>query len=415
VVHEAIRRATARPRAAWARAPAVVSCSTPVTAGTYSFETEEHAAVRATVRRFAEHQVAPHGAAWEEAEEFPIELYARAAAAGITGIAYPEALGGHGGDLSHAVAGSDELIRVGRTVGTAVGLGSHAIALPPIIRFGTAAQHARFVTPCLAAGKIAALAVTEPGGGSDVAALATRAERDGDHYVVTGAKTFITSGARADFVTTAVRTGGAGHGGVSLLVIERGTPGFTVGRKLAKTGWWASDTAELHFDGCRVPVANRVGDENAAFAMIMVNFAAERLMLAGQCVAIAELAYREAIAYARARQAFGKPLTGFQVTRHKLADMASQLAAARALVGDAVVRAVRDPASPALAGLCAMTKNVATDACSAVCDAAVQIHGGYGYMRETLVERLYRDARLYPIGGGTREIMNEVIAKTEGY
>jgi len=214
-------------------------------------------------------------------------------------------------------------------------------------------------------------------------------------------------------VTTAVRTGGEGHGGVSLVVIERDTPGFSVSKKLRKTGWWASDTAELHFDNCRVPVANRIGPENGAFPMIMMNFAAERLALAGQCVAIAELAYRESVAYARDRAAFGKPIMGFQVTRHKLADMSTRIAAARAITNETLVRALRN--DPLVAGLAAKAKNVATDMCSYVCDAAVQIHGGYGYMRETLVERLYRDARLYPIGGGTREIMNEVIAKTEGY
>ena len=379
----------------------------------YLFETEDHAAIRASTRKFAETHIAPYGARWEEDEEFPIALYAEAARAGIAGIGYPEELGGQGGDLGHVLVACDELIGAGRTVGTVVGLGSHGIALPPIVRFGTREQQARFVEPCLRDGKISALAITEPGGGSDVAGLTTRAARDGEHYVVTGAKTFITSGTRADFVTTAVRTGGAGHGGVSLLVIERGTPGFTVGKKLAKTGWWASDTAELHFDGCRVPVANRVGPEHGAFPMIMMNFAAERLMLAAQCVAIAQLAYDESVAYARTRRAFGKTLAGFQVTRHKLADMATQLAAARALVGESIVRAIRN--DPTVAGLAAMAKNAATDMCSAVCDAAVQIHGGYGYMRETLVERLYRDARLYPIGGGTREIMNEVIAKTEGY
>jgi acyl-CoA dehydrogenase len=378
----------------------------------YLFETEDHAAIRASARRFAQAHIAPHGAEWEENEEFPIELYRTAAAAGITSIGYPEAVGGQGGDLGHVLVASDELLLAGRSVGTIVGLGSHGIALPPIVRFGTPEQIRRFVTPCLTDGKIAALAITEPGGGSDVASLATRAERDGDHYVVTGAKTFITSGTRADFVTTAVRTGGPGHAGISLLVIERGTPGFTVSAKLKKTGWWASDTGELSFDGCRVPLANRIGAEHGAFPMIMMNFAGERLMLAGQCVAIAELAYRESISYTRERQAFGKPLTGFQVTRHKLADMASRIAAARALTGEAVTRVLRgEPA----AGLAAMAKNVATDACSFVCDQAVQLHGGYGYMRETLVERLYRDARLYPIGGGTREIMNEVIAKLEKY
>ena len=180
----------------------------------YLFETEDHAAIRASTRRFAEAHVAPFGAAWEEDEEFPAELYRTAASAGLTGIGYPEAMGGQGGDLSHVLVASDELIHAGRSVGTAVGLGSHGIALPPIVRFGTPEQQRRFVTPCLTEGKIAALAVTEPGGGSDVAALATRAERDGDHYVVTGTKTFITSGARADLVTCAVRTGGPGHGGI---------------------------------------------------------------------------------------------------------------------------------------------------------------------------------------------------------
>ncbi|HTL35369.1 MAG TPA: acyl-CoA dehydrogenase family protein [Kofleriaceae bacterium] len=380
----------------------------------YLFESEEHAAIRATCRKFAATHIAAKGAEWEEAEEFPVELYKTAAAAGIQGIGYPEAVGGQGGDLSHVLVACEELILAGRSVGTVVGIGTHGIALPPIVRFGTPEQQARFVTPCLRDGKISALGITEPGGGSDVASHATRATRDGDHYVITGAKTFITSGTRADFVTTAVRTGGEGHAGISLIVIERGTPGFEVSKKLKKTGWWASDTAELRFEACRVPVANRIGPENGAFPMIMMNFVGERLALAGQCVAIAELAYRESIQYARDRNAFGKPLTGFQVTRHKLADMASRIAAARALTGEVCARALKAN-DPSVAGLAAMAKNVATDMCSFVCDQAVQIHGGYGYMRETLVERLYRDARLYPIGGGTREIMNEVIAKTEGY
>lgn len=382
---------------------------------TYLFETEEHAALREQVRRFAVREVAPNADAWEEAEEFPRALYARAAEAGILGVGYPEAHGGGGGDLSHAVVACDEMILAGRSVGTSVGLGSHAIAIPPILRAGTEAQKRRFVDPVLRGEKISALAITEPGGGSDVASLRTRAVRDGDHYVVDGAKTFITSGVRADQVTVAVRTGGPGHGGVSLLVIERGTPGFGVGRKLKKMGWWASDTAELVFENCRVPAENLLGVEDAGFLIIMQNFAIERVLLAAQCVSIATLAYRESIAYAKERHAFGKALSGFQVTRHKLADMATRIAAVRALTGEVVSRCVRQGDDPSLAGLAAMAKNAATDACSAVCDEAVQIHGGYGYMREYLVERLYRDARLYPIGGGTREIMNEIISKTEDY
>ena len=379
----------------------------------YLFETEEHAALRGQVRRFARDHIAPHAAEWEEQEEFPRGLYRSAAEAGVLGVGYAEEVGGGGGDLTHVLVAAEEMVLAGRSVGTAVGLGSHGIALPPILRFGNREQIARFVPPVLAGDKVAALAITEPGGGSDVAALATRAVRDGDHYVVNGAKTFITSGCRADLVTTAVRTGAEGHSGVSLLVIERGTPGFEVSRKLKKTGWWASDTAELSFEDARVPAGNLIGAENAGFPMIMANFAPERLFLAGQCVAIAELAYREAVAYARERRAFGRPLSGFQVTRHKLADMATRIAAARALTGEVAVRAVRGEASAA--ALAAMAKNAASDACSWVVDQAVQIHGGYGYMREFVVERLYRDARLYPIGGGTREIMNEIISKTEGY
>lgn len=379
---------------------------------TYLFETEEHAALRTNARRFATQHIAPHAHAWEEANEFPRELYKVAAEAGMLGLSYPVEDGGSGGDIGHAIVASEELVLVGKSVGTCVGLGSHGIAIPPILRHGTPEQRRRFVAPVLAGEKVSALGITEPNAGSDVAHLTTKAVRDGDHYIVTGSKTFITSGCRADFVTTAVRTGGPGHGGISLLVIERGTPGFTVSRKLAKTGWWASDTAELSFDECRVPVANLVGEENTGFLAIMINFAAERLFLASQCVAIAELAYRESMHYAKTRTAFGKTLMGHQVTRHKLADMATRLAAARALVGECTTRVLRGEQVPAL---CAMTKNAATDMCSAVVDAAVQLHGGAGYMRETVVERLYRDARLYPIGGGTREIMNEIIAKTEGY
>ncbi len=378
----------------------------------YLFETEEHRTLREQIRRFAASEIAPHAHAWEEANEFPRELYPRAAEAGFMGIGYPEELGGDGGDLTHVLCAAEEMVLAGKSVGTVVGLGSLGIAIPPIIRFGNDEQKERFVKPALAGRKICALGITEPGGGSDVAAVRTKAVRDGDHYVVNGAKTFITSGCRADFITTAVRHGGERHGGISMLVIESDSPGFTVSNKLKKTGWWASDTAELAFEDCRVPASNLIGREGAGFMMIMMNFVTERLMVAGQCVAIAELAYRESVSYAKERRAFGKNLTGFQVIRHKLADMATQIAAARALTGECVMRYLAGEQTPALA---AMAKNTATDMCSAVCDQAVQIHGGYGYMREYVVERLYRDARLYPIGGGTREIMNEIITKAEGY
>lgn len=380
--------------------------------GHYRFETEEHAALRVQASRFAEREIAPHASAWDEAEEFPRDLYRRFAEAGLLGIGYPEEIGGAGGDASHAYVAAEEIVLAGKSVGTCIGVGSHAIALPPIVKHGTPDQIRRFVTPVLAGEKIAALGITEPGAGSDVAGIETRAVRDGDHFVVNGSKTFITSGCRADLVTTAVRTGGPRHGGISLLVIERGTPGYSVSKKLKKTGWWASDTAELSFQDCRVPVANLIGGENEGFAAITANFVAERLMLAAQCVSIAELAYRETVAFAQTRQAFGKPLTGFQVTRHKLAEMVTRIAAARALTDVCVSRYL---AGEDAVGLAAMAKNTSTDMCSFVCDEAVQLHGGMGYMRETVVERLNRDARLYPIGGGTREIMNEIIAKMEQY
>jgi len=378
----------------------------------YLFETDEHRALREQVRRFAAAAIAPHAHAWEEANEFPRELYQQSAEVGFLATGYPEEVGGNGGDLTHVLVSAEEMVLAGKSVGTCVGLGSHGIALPPIVKFGTDAQKERYVRPTLEGEKVSALGITEPGGGSDVAAVQTKAVRDGDHYIVNGAKTFITSGTRADFITTAVRTGGEGHGGISMLIIYSDTPGFSVASKLKKTGWWASDTAELAFEDCRVPAENLIGQEGAGFLMIMTNFVTERLMIAGQCVAIAELAYRESVEYAKQRRAFGKSLSGFQVVRHKLADMATQIAAARALTGECVTRYLQGEQTPSLA---AMAKNTATDMCSNVCDQAVQIHGGYGYMREYVVERLYRDARLYPIGGGTREIMNEIISKVEDY
>jgi acyl-CoA dehydrogenase len=379
----------------------------------YLFETDEHAALREQVRRFAAREIAPHALAWEEAGGIPRELYKKTADAGILGVGFPEALGGAGGDLTHGLVAGEELILAGKSVGCAVSLlGSLGIALPPIVKLGTPAQKERFVRPVLRGEMIAALAITEPGAGSDVASIATRAERRGDCYIVNGSKTFITSGTRAGIVTTAVRTGDAGRGGLSLLVIETDTAGFRVAGKLNKMGWCASDTAELVFEDCHVPAGNLIGEENQGFLAIMMNFVHERLALAGQAIAIAELAHQEAIAYAKQRRAFGSALTGFQVTRHKLADMAVRIAAARALTGEV---AQRDGRGERVAALAAMAKNAATDACSWVVDQAVQIHGGYGYMREYVVERLYRDARLYPIGGGTREIMNEIIAKAAGY
>ncbi|WBG62397.1 acyl-CoA dehydrogenase family protein [Pseudomonas citronellolis] len=372
---------------------------------------DSHRLVRDSVRRFVEREILPHIADWEEAEEFPRELYRKAGEAGILGIGYPEAYGGsHEGDLFAKLAASEELMRSG-SGGLVAGLGSLDIGLPPLLKWGRAELRERIVPQVLAGEKIMALAVTEPSGGSDVASLKTRAVRDGEHYRVTGSKTFITSGVRADYYTVAVRTGGEGYGGVSLLLVEKGTPGFTVGRKLKKMGWWASDTAELFFDDCKVPVENLIGMENMGFACIMANFQSERLALATMANMTAQLALEEALKWSAEREAFGKPIGKFQVLKHRLAEMATQVEvsreftyrqAAKMAVGQSVVKEI------------SMAKNFATDVADRVVYDAVQLLGGMGYMRESLVERLYRDNRILSIGGGTREIMNEIIAKQMG-
>ena len=263
----------------------------------------------------------------------------------------------------------------------------------------------------LAGEKIMALAVTEPSGGSDVTNLKTRAVREGEYYRINGSKTFITSGVRADYYTVAVRTGNEGFGGVSLLLVEKGTPGFTVGRKLKKMGWWASDTAELFFDDCLVPVENLIGVENAGFACIMANFQSERLSLAIMANMTAQLALEESMKWARERQAFGKPVGRFQVLKHRLAEMATQLEVSREFT---YRQAVQMAAGRSVIKEISMAKNFATDIADRLTYDAVQIMGGMGYMRESLVERLYRDNRILSIGGGTREIMNEIIAKQMG-
>ncbi len=368
---------------------------------------ESHHILRQTVAKFVEREIKPHVDEWEEAGEFPRDLYRKAAEVGLLGVAYPEEWSGFPSDIFHEVVVNEELTRCG-SGGLAAGLMSHAIALPPILAMGTQEQKERFIPPVLRGEKIAALGITEPGGGSDVGNVKTRAVRDGDHYVVSGSKTMITSGTRADLVTMAVRTGGKGHREISLLVVETDSPGFSVSKKLKKMGWWASDTAELALDEVRVPVANRLGEEGAGFYGIMHNFRKERLYLSLMANITAQMALEESVKYARVREAFGKPLTGFQVTRHKLVDMATLVEISReftyrvaAKIG-AGMNAVKE---------ISMAKIFSAEVCDRVCHHAVQIHGGYGFMREYLVERLYRDSRILSIGGGTTEIMKEVISK----
>ena len=370
-----------------------------------------HQLIRDSVRRFVEREILPEIEQWEEAESFPRELYLKAGAAGILGIGYPEALGGsHEGDLFAKVAASEELMRSG-SGGLVAGLGSLDIGLPPIVKWARPEVHERVVPLVLSGEKICALAVTEPGGGSDVASLQTRAVRDGDHYRVSGSKTFITSGVRADFYTVAVRTGEPGYGGISLLLIEKGTPGFTVGRQLKKMGWWASDTAELFFEDCRVPVGNLIGVENMGFACIMGNFQSERLALASMANMTAQMAVEESLKWAREREAFGKPVAKFQVIKHRLAEMATAVEVSREFT---YRQAAKMAAGQSVIKEISMAKNFATDTADRVTYDAVQILGGLGYMRESLVERLYRDNRILSIGGGTREVMNEIISKQMG-
>jgi acyl-CoA dehydrogenase len=370
-----------------------------------------HQLVRDSVRRFVEREILPDIDLWEEAESFPRELYLKAGAAGILGIGYPEALGGsHEGDLFAKVAASEELMRCG-SGGLVAGLGSLDIGLPPIVKWARPEVRDRVVPQVLSGEKISALAVTEPGGGSDVANLKTRAVRDGEFYRVSGSKTFITSGVRADFYTVAVRTGAPGFGGISLLLIEKGTPGFTVGRQLKKMGWWASDTAELFFDDCRVPVGNLIGAENMGFACIMGNFQSERLALALMANMTSQLALELSLKWAREREAFGKPIGKFQVIKHRLAEMATALEVSREFT---YRQAAKMAAGQSVIKEISMAKNFATDTSDRITTEAVQILGGLGYMRESLVERLYRDNRILSIGGGTREVMNEIISKQMG-
>jgi acyl-CoA dehydrogenase len=372
---------------------------------------DSHELYRQTCLRFAREKIEPHVVEWEEAGTFPRELYREAAEAGILGVSFPEAYGGGGGDVLHSMIMVEALLSAGSS-GLVASLGSLGIALPPVLILGSEEQRLRFGPPVLAGEKIAALAITEPGAGSDVAGITTRAERDGDAYVLNGTKLFITSGLRADYVTVLARTGPDPHGGLTFFVVERGMPGFSASRALKKTGWWASDTAELAFENVRVPLENRIGDEGSGFIALMRNFQNERLGLATYGHATAEIVLGDAIAYARERRAFGRALTGFQVTRHKLAEMATLVNVAKTF-NYSIARRVM--AGEYLVTEVSMAKNFSSTIAQRVCYDAVQILGGMGYMRETRVERLSRDARLLPIGGGTTEIMNEIIAKSLGF
>ncbi|WP_439572023.1 acyl-CoA dehydrogenase family protein [Phreatobacter sp.] len=376
----------------------------------HPFYTAEHEAFREQIRRFVAREIEPYATEWDEAEEFPRELYRKAAAIGLIGLGFPEEYGGIPGDRFMWIIATQELARHGAG-GINASLKSHAIGAPPIVAAGSDELKARVLPGILAGEKISALAITEPGGGSDVASLRTTARRDGDHYVVKGEKTFITSGMRADYYTVAVRTGGEGAGGVSLLLIEREREGFAR-TPLKKMGWWASDTATLHFDNVRVPVANLIGPEGHGFRIIMRNFNHERLTMAAGCIAAARVCLDEATAYAKERVTFGKPLTQHQVIRHKLVDMAQKVAVSQAWL-EMLAWRLEQGENP-VAEIC-MLKNQSTQTLAFCASEGVQIFGGAGFMRGAKVERIYREVKVNAIGGGTEEIMKDLASRQLGF
>lgn len=374
--------------------------------------TAEHAQFRDTLRAFIANEITPFVHEWDEAGEFPRALYGKAADIGLLGLGYPEEYGGTPVDVFYKLIAAEEFARSG-SGGVQASLNSHTIGMPPVVAAGSPALKERIIPEVIAGRKIMALAVTEPSGGSDVASLRTTAIRDGDHYIVNGEKTFITSGMRADFFTVAVRTDpdNRGAGGISSLVIDGDTPGLTR-TELKKMGWWASDTAQLHFDNCRVPVANLLGQENKGFSIFMGNFNSERLYMSASAVGFAQACLDEALTWARERKTFGAALAQRQVIRHKLMEMMMRIDAARALVYDLAYRIEHQSDEPAhLVARIALAKITATQALQYCADQAVQILGGMGYMRGTLSERVYREVKVMMIGGGSEEVLKDLAAR----
>ena len=375
----------------------------------------EHEQFRAMLRDWVAREIAPFVNEWDEAETFPRELYRKASEIGLLGMGYPEEYGGTPIDIFYRLIAAEELARPG-CGGVNASLNSHTIGLPPVLAHGSAELKARIIPPVLRGEKIAALAVTEPSGGSDVAALKTTAVREGDHYVVNGEKVFITSGMRADFITVAVRTDPASKGphGISALLIPGDTPGLTR-TKLDKMGWWASDTAHLRFDNCRVPAANLIGEEHRGFRIFMANFNSERLGMAAGAIGHAQTCFDEALDWARQRVTFGQALSERQVIRHKLMDMVRKIDVARCLVYDLSLALQEERGDPdqLVARIC-MAKVEATQCMQFCADTAVQILGGMGFMRGTRSERVYREVKVMMIGGGSEEILKDLAARQLG-
>jgi len=384
-----------------------MSTAIPVRRRSNPFYTEEHEFWRRTLRRWVETEVAPFVNEWDEAETFPRELYRKASEIGLLRLGFPEEYGGiPDKDPFLSIVSTEELNRPA-CGGLAASLMSHGIGAPPIAAVGSSQLKARVLPSILGGEKISCLAITEPSGGSDVAALQTSARREGDQYVVNGSKMFITSGMRGDYFTVAVRTGGLGIGGISLLLMEADRAGFAR-TEMAKMGWWASDTAALYFDDVRVPVENLIGQENDGFRAIMLNFNAERLAMAAGANMNARIALEEASAYARERRTFGKRLADHQVIRHKLVEMTRAVNATQAYLEMTAYR-VAQGESP-VADL-AMLKVQATQTMEFCAREAMQIFGGAGYIRGHKVERIYREVRVNAIGGGSEEIMRDLAAR----
>ncbi|WP_027719022.1 acyl-CoA dehydrogenase family protein [Desulfovirgula thermocuniculi] len=370
---------------------------------------EEHEALRQAVRRFVQKEIVPNTEKWEEAQEIPRSLFRRCGELGFFGLKFPEEYGGQGGDYLAAAVFKEEVARSG-CLGVLAALGVHSgVVLPPLYKFGTEEQRRRYLVPGIAGEKVGALAVTEPNAGSDVASLQTTARREGDFYVLNGSKIFITNGVNADFVIVAAKTRPeAGHRGISLFIVDRRTPGFEVGQKLQKAGLHSSDTGYLIFDNCRVPAANLLGEENRGFYMLMEGFQWERLLLALGAVGMAEAALAHALTYARQRVQFGQPIGRFQAVGHRLAEMATRLEMIRNLTYHALW--LFHTGQPCLKEV-SMAKLAATEIAHQIAGEALQLHGGYGYMREYPIERIWRDTRVATIVAGTSEIMREIIAR----
>jgi acyl-CoA dehydrogenase len=380
-----------------------------------AFTAEDRTALIDTVQRFATQAIAPHVPAWEEAGELPRSLHREAAEIGLLGLGYPEHLGGTPAPWRARNAMSQTLARHGGSGGVMASLFTHNIGLPPVLAHGTPELQAEVIPPVLRGEKIAALGITEPGGGSDVAALRTTARLEGDEYVIDGEKVFITSGMRCDWITLAVRTDvqSKGASGISMVVVPCDAPGVSRSR-LEKMGWLCSDTAQLRFDGVRVPARYRLGAEGAGFRMIMGNFNGERLAMSAMALGFAEACYDEALAWARQRSTFGAPLIERQVIRHKLMDMQMRIQSTQAWLDALGTRVdAGDQCTDWVANVC-LLKNHATQTMQFCADAAVQILGAMGYMRGTVSERVYREVKVMMIGGGAEEIMKELAARQWG-